>query len=219
MNWGGLGPLVVSIIVNNCCMCPVLRKKMLKQTEQTRRFCHLFLISDISIGGKLGPPGCAYDSLAMIARSGLFCYDMLGYCTTKPCQLFFTQYTISCFILSRECGSGSWKRFKFFWKQKHFNERDWKRKRTQKQLILSGAGSRSKKFQRWGSESKLGSIKLQEELEAEALKLWLLPHLCCDIYLAALKFRPHKAGKVQVFTFHQMFSFLQKIYKITTNKF
>ena len=66
---------------------------------------------------------------------------------------------------------------KFLWKrkQKHFDERDWKRKRTRKRLILSGAGSGSKKFQRWGSGSELGSIKLQE-LEAEALKIWLLPH-------------------------------------------
>ena len=46
---------------------------------------------------------------------------------------------------------------KFLWKRKHFDERDQKRKR----LILSGAGS----------GSKLGSIKVQEELEAEALKI------------------------------------------------
>ena len=57
----------------------------------------------------------------------------------------------------------------FLWKRKHFNERD--RKRTQKRVILSEAGSRSKKFRRRGSESELGSIKLQEELEAEALKI------------------------------------------------
>ena len=62
----------------------------------------------------------------------------------------------------------------FLWKRKHFNERD--RKQTQKRLILSGAGNRSKKFQRWESESELGSIKLQEELETEALKNWLLAH-------------------------------------------
>ena len=43
---------------------------------------------------------------------------------------------------------------KFLWKRKHFDEKDWKRKR----LTLSGAGS------------ELASIKLQEELEAEALK-------------------------------------------------
>ena len=57
---------------------------------------------------------------------------------------------------------------KFLWKRK--------RKQTRKRLILSGAGSGSKKFQRWGSESELGSIKLQEEMEAEALSIWLLPH-------------------------------------------
>ena len=35
---------------------------------------------------------------------------------------------------------------KILWKQKHFDERDWKWKRTRKQLILSEAGS--KKFQK-----------------------------------------------------------------------
>ena len=45
-----------------------------------------------------------------------------------------------------EAGSGSWKRKleaeaveagNFLWKRKHFDVRDWKRKRTRKQLILS----------------------------------------------------------------------------------
>ena len=66
---------------------------------------------------------------------------------------------------------------KFLWKRKHFDEKDWKR--TQKRLILSGSGS--KKFQRWGSGSELDSIKLQQELEVEALKIWLLPHPCCKL--------------------------------------
>ena len=37
---------------------------------------------------------------------------------------------------------------KFLWKRKwkHFDEKDWKRKRTRKRLVLPGA--RSKKFQR-----------------------------------------------------------------------
>ena len=34
----------------------------------------------------------------------------------------------------------------FLWKRKHFDERDWKRKRTRKRLILSQAGSGSKKI-------------------------------------------------------------------------
>ena len=59
----------------------------------------------------------------------------------------------------------------FVWKRKHFDKRDWKRKRTRKQLILPGAGSGSKKFLRLESGSELGSIKLQEELEAEAFKI------------------------------------------------
>ena len=36
---------------------------------------------------------------------------------------------------------------KFWWKQKQFDEGYWKRKWTWKRLILSGAGSGSKKFQ------------------------------------------------------------------------
>ena len=57
---------------------------MLKETEteETRRFCHLFHIGDISIGwggrAPAPPPGYAYGALAMIDRSWLFCYDMLG---------------------------------------------------------------------------------------------------------------------------------------------
>ena len=37
---------------------------------------------------------------------------------------------------------------KFFLKRKQFDEKDWKRKRTRKRLILAGAESGSKKFQR-----------------------------------------------------------------------
>ena len=79
---------------------------MLKEseTEEARRFCHLFLIGEISIGGGASPcfpPGYTYVALAMIARSWLFCYDMLGYYITKPC-LFFTLNTITCFILSTD---------------------------------------------------------------------------------------------------------------------
>ena len=105
---------------------------------------------------------------------------VLGYCVTKTCLFFFTLNTISCFILSRDVEAEAVEAVKFLWKQKwkHFNERDRKRKRTRKRLILSGAGSGNKKFQRWGSGSELGSIKLQEELQAEALKIWLLPHPC-----------------------------------------
>ena len=68
---------------------------MLKETEteETRRFCHLFLIGNIRIGeGQVpSPPGFAYGALAMIARSWLFCYDMLGYCITKTCLFFGTK--------------------------------------------------------------------------------------------------------------------------------
>ena len=38
--------------------------------------------------------------------------------------------------------------FKFLRKRKYFDERDWKWKRTWKQLIRFGAGNGSEKFQR-----------------------------------------------------------------------
>ena len=75
------------------------------ETKETKRFCPLFIIGDILIGeslGPLAPPGYAYGALAMIARSWLFCYDMLGYCITKNLPVFFTLNTISCFILRRD---------------------------------------------------------------------------------------------------------------------
>ena len=53
-----------------------------------------------------------------------------------------------------------------------------------------GAGGGSKKFRKWGSESELRSIKFQEELEAEALKIWLLPHPCLRFCLAHITFTP-----------------------------
>ena len=62
-------------------------------------------------------------------------------------------------------------KFLWKWKRKQFDERDWKGKRTRKQLILSGAGSESKNFEKRGNGSELGSIELQEEQEAEALKI------------------------------------------------
>ena len=42
-----------------------------------------------------------------------------------------------------EAEAGSGRMVKFFEKRKHFDERDWKRKRTRKRLILSGAGRES----------------------------------------------------------------------------
>ena len=56
----GPGPLVVNIIVNYCCTRVLLYAKMLKETEteETRIFCHLSIISDISIGG------CSWAPLA-----------------------------------------------------------------------------------------------------------------------------------------------------------
>ena len=124
---------------------------MLKEseTEEARCFCHLFLIGEISIGGggagPCFPPGYTYGALAMVARSWLFCYDMLGYYTTKSWLFFYTKYNFL-FHTEHGCGRKSKKEaveaVEFLWKRKHFNERD--RKRTQKRLILSGAGSRSK---------------------------------------------------------------------------
>jgi len=82
-------------------------------------------------------------------------------------------------------GAGMWRRkleaeameaVKFLWKRKHFEERSWKRKQTRKRLTLSGAGSGSKISQECGSGTKLGSMTPQEELEAEAKNILLLPH-------------------------------------------
>ena len=95
---------------------------MLKETEteETRRFCHLFLIGNISIGegqAPAPPPRFAYGALAMIARSWLFCYDMLGNCITKTCLFFDTKYNYL-FHTELECGSESWKRKR--WKRLNF---------------------------------------------------------------------------------------------------
>jgi len=61
-------------------------------------------------------------------------------------------------------------------KRKRLDKISWKRKRTRKPPTLSRAGSGSKKSQEWGSGSKLGSMTLQKELEAEAKNILLLPH-------------------------------------------
>ena len=81
-------------------------------------------------------------------------------CNAIPCQqhkpnkiaykvnlpAFFKLNTISCFILSRDVEAEAMEAVKFFWKRKHFDEKDWNRKRTRKRLILSEAGSESKKI-------------------------------------------------------------------------
>ena len=61
---------------------------------------------------------------------------------------FFKLNTISCFILSRDVEAEVMEAVKFLWKRKHFDKKDWKRKRTRKRPALPGAGSGSKKFQR-----------------------------------------------------------------------
>ena len=50
------GVLVVNIIRYYCCKQNA--KKI--ENEETRLFCHIFVIKGISIGGP-GPPGYAYD--------------------------------------------------------------------------------------------------------------------------------------------------------------
>ena len=54
--------------------------------------------------------------------------------------------TISCFILSRDVEAEAVGAVTFLWKRKHYDKKDWKRKRTRKRLALPGSGS--KKFQR-----------------------------------------------------------------------
>ena len=76
--------------------------------------------------------------------------------------------------------TGMWKRK--WWKRLNFfgsGSTLMKETGSESQLgskILSGAERGSKKFQRWRSGSEPESIKLQEVLEAEALKIWLLSH-------------------------------------------
>ena len=73
--------------------------------------------------------------------------NKIAYKVNLP-AFFFKLNTISCFILSRDVEAEAVEAVKFLWKRKHFDEKDWKRKRTRKQLAISGAGSGSKKFQR-----------------------------------------------------------------------
>jgi len=65
---------------------------------------------------------------------------------------------------------------KFRRKRKRFYKISWKRKRTRKRPTLYGAGSGSKKSQELGGGRELGSMTLQEELEAEAKNILLLSH-------------------------------------------
>jgi len=57
---------------------------------------------------------------------------------------------------------------KFFWKRKHFKDRSWKRKQTQKRLILYGAGSGSKKYST-ASTSLLITKKTEESNRKEKI--------------------------------------------------
>jgi len=75
-----------------------------------------------------------------------------------------------------------------FWK-KRFDKISWKRKRIRKRPTLSEVGSGSKKSQEWGSRSKLGSVTLQEELEAEAKKYSIAStSLICTVYVISTAF-------------------------------
>jgi len=67
---------------------------------------------------------------------------------------------------------------KFWRKRKRFDKISWKRKRSRKRPTLSGSGS--KKSQEWESKSELGSMTLQEELEAETKTILPLLHPWCE---------------------------------------
>ena len=139
--------ILLLITVARVYCCRLKCQKKLKPKKQGVFATSVSLVT-FRLGGLCPPSGYAYGELAMIARSWLFCYDMLGYCITKTCLFFFTLNTISCFTLSRDVEAEAVEAVKFLWKRKHFNERDRKRKRTRKRLMLFGAGSRSKKLQR-----------------------------------------------------------------------
>ena len=80
-------------IVNYCCARVLLYAEDAKRKWNWRIkafLSPLFHWWDFDWGGAgpCFPPGYTYGTLAMIARSWLFCYDMLGYYITKP-YLFF----------------------------------------------------------------------------------------------------------------------------------
>ena len=62
--------MVVNIIDNYSCMHVLLYAKMLKETENedTRLFCHIFIICGISIGGPLAMPIIVTSMLFVILR-------------------------------------------------------------------------------------------------------------------------------------------------------
>ena len=99
----------------------------------------------------------------------------------KPCTLPVAAVTNR--DVEAEAGTGIGESVKFLGKQKHFDERYWKRKRARKRLILPRVRSGSKTLQSWGSGSELRSIKLQEDLDAEKLKILPLSHPWFKLFL------------------------------------
>ena len=94
LNYGGLGPLIVNIIVNNCCAHVLLCVKMLKETEteEIKHFCNIFVVGGISIGGTRAP--CLPPWLRLCPMVFCCSYLLIGHFTKKIavclaiCQLF-----------------------------------------------------------------------------------------------------------------------------------
>ena len=153
----GLGPPQAKILATPIMSTPSLREIVGVIYVIYYQYCH-----DIKVWG---------FTVVMVIGSFLVC---CGCCSCWQVAQLSKPSSVTCswwnLVLSQSqlLQTGMWKRkleaVKFFWKRRLW----WKRleaKRTRKRPILSGAGSGSKKSQRWEN----GSIKLQQEQEAEAL--------------------------------------------------
>jgi len=93
---------------------------------------------------------------------------MVSVWTVNLTNFMHTKFSVLCWAVSMQLLRKQRKRkleaVKFWRKRKCFDKISWKL--TRKWPTLSEAAS--KKSQEWGSQSKLGSMTLQEELEAEA---------------------------------------------------
>ena len=85
---------------------------------------------------------------------------------------FFALNTTGCFILSRnvEAEAEAVEAVKFLQKRKHFDEKDWKRKQNRKRLILSRAGSGSKKIPKVRKRKQTRKHKTSRGAESGSIK-------------------------------------------------
>ena len=115
--------LVVNIIViyfcwSVYCWTSVLLYAKIKkaETEETRRFCHIFIISSISVGGGTGPLGLSPAYAYVISLT-----EMLWNCTNGCCPRYASG---NYFVLVQYLYYGVPIRLP----EKHFPEKDWPEK-------------------------------------------------------------------------------------------